>query len=155
MNCSRVLSVLLFLIMAFSVSLPAARADSSNQETKMTFNEAVEIPGQTLPPGTYWFVVVDTGGSRNIVQIFSEDRSVLCATLMTVPADRLEVSGETTLTFAERPHSKPQALLTWFYPGETTGHEFIYPKNEEKELARDMHQKVVSEPGEAVAHSGQ
>jgi hypothetical protein len=25
--------------------------------------------------------------------------------------------------------------VTWFYPGETTGHKFLYPKQVEKELA--------------------
>jgi hypothetical protein len=25
--------------------------------------------------------------------------------------------------------------VTWFYPGETTGHEFLYPRQVEKELA--------------------
>ena len=87
-----------------------------------------------LPAGTYWFAVVDDDSFRNLVQVYSADWSVLYATLLTVPSDRNESSGETTLTFAERSYSKPQAILTWFYPGEETGHEFIYPKNEEKEL---------------------
>jgi hypothetical protein len=25
--------------------------------------------------------------------------------------------------------------VTWFYPGDTIGHEFLYPKQAEKELA--------------------
>jgi hypothetical protein len=151
MKNQKILAVLLFLIMAFSISVPVARADVSNQRTKLTFNQAVEIPGHVLPARTYWFAVVDDDSFRNLVQVYSADWSVLYATLLTVPSDRTESSCETTLTFAERSYSKPQAILTWFYPGEETGHEFIYPKNEEKELSRDVHQEVVAEPGRAVS----
>ncbi|MGA7928858.1 MAG: hypothetical protein WCA20_23035 [Candidatus Sulfotelmatobacter sp.] len=148
MHQRRLFAIALFLIMAFSISVPMMRADGSNQKTELRFGESVEIPGRTLPAGTYWFVLVDDNAFRNIVQIFSADRSVLYATLYTVPSDRQRPSDETTLTFAERPYSEPAAILTWFYPGATVGHEFIYPKNEERELSRDLHQEVVAQTGE-------
>jgi Protein of unknown function (DUF2911) len=148
MNHRKLFAIVLFVIMAFSISVPMTRADVSNQKTKLTFNDAVEIPGQMLPAGTYWFVVLNGLPSRNVVQIFNADQSVLYATLLTVPSERMQASDGTILTFAERPPNQPEALLTWFYPGMTTGHEFIYPKNEAQELASDMHQEVVSEPGE-------
>jgi hypothetical protein len=37
--------------------------------------------------------------------------------------------------FAERGSAQPEAIVTWFYPGETSGREFLYPKQVEKELA--------------------
>jgi hypothetical protein len=33
-----------------------------------------------------------------------------------------------------------KAIVAWFYPGETTGHEFLYFKHEGKELAGKKHQ---------------
>ena len=45
------------LLLAFLMVLPAARADQANQATKVTFNQAVQIPGRVLPAGTYWFTL--------------------------------------------------------------------------------------------------
>ena len=145
MNHRQFFAMALFLIAAFSIRVPMVRADESNEETKLTFSEAVEIPGQTLPAGTYWFVLANINSNRDIVQILSADRLKVYATVFTAPSERRQVSDETTLTFAERPSSKPEAILTWFYPGLTTGHEFLYPKNEEEELGHDALQNVVAE----------
>jgi Protein of unknown function (DUF2911) len=145
MNHRKLFATALFLMVAFSTSVLSARADEWNQRTKLTFSESVEIPGQTLPAGTYWFVLATSDSDRNIVQIFNADQSVLCATLFTAPRERERASTDTTLTFAERSSSEPEAILTWFYPGQTTGHEFLYPKNEEKELAHDALQNVVAD----------
>jgi hypothetical protein len=149
MNHRKLFAIALFLITAFSISVLSARADDLNQQTKITFGEAVEIPGQTLPAGTYWFALADSNSDLNIVRIFSADRAMLYATLFTAPTERMRVSYDTTLTFAERPSSKPEAILTWFYPGLTTGHEFIYPKYEERELAHDT---VIESSGFAGGH---
>ncbi|MFZ0279392.1 MAG: hypothetical protein WA254_10210 [Candidatus Sulfotelmatobacter sp.] len=148
MNQRALFAIALFFIMAFSISVPKAHADQWNQQTKLTFSEPVEIPGHTLPAGTYWFVMVNSSSFRNMVQIYSADWSVLYDTLMTVPAEHGEASDVTILTFAERPYSQPQAILDWFYPGETMGHEFLYPKGVERELAGDTHQEVVAQTGE-------
>jgi len=83
------------------------RADESNEETKLTFSEAVEIPGQTLPAGTYWFVLANINSNRDIVQILSADRLKVYATVFTTPSERRQVSDETTLTFAETLSSQP------------------------------------------------
>ena len=71
MHQRRLFAIALFLIMAFSISVPVMRADGSDQNTKLRFSESVEIPGRTLPAGTYWFVLVDDNAFRNVVQIFS------------------------------------------------------------------------------------
>ena len=38
----------------------------------------------------------------------------------------------------------PQAIVDWFYVGETEGHEFFYPKQEEQELAHATRKTFVS-----------
>lgn len=35
-------------------------------------------------------------------------------------------------TFAEYSYSSPEAILTWFYPGSTIGHEFLHPKKKRR-----------------------
>ena len=126
------------------VSAPSAHADEWNQETVLTFSQPVEIPGQVLPAGTYRFILFDSGSDRNIVQIFSSDWSKLYATLFTVPSERREPTGETAIRFAERPSDQPEAITTWFYPGEITGHEFIYWGKEARELATDTKKLVLA-----------
>jgi hypothetical protein len=39
---------------------------------------------------------------------------------------------------------QPDALVSWFYPGRKIGHEFVYPTQDEKELASAKHQTVVA-----------
>ena len=135
------------------VSVPSAHADEWNQETILTFSQPVEIPGQILPAGTYRFILFGSSSDRNIVQVFSSDWSKLYATLYTVPSERQEPTGETAIRFAERPSDQPEAITTWFYPGEITGHEFIYWGKEKSELATDAKRLVLASEA-AGNHAG-
>ena len=141
MNVRKAFFSFFSLVMMLGVMLPMAKADERDQTTILTFSQPVEIPGQTLPAGTYRFVLVNTETSLNTVQIFNADRTKLYATLNTVPASRTEATGDTVVSFAERASGQPAAIKTWVYPGMTDGHEFLYGSREERELAGD--QKVV------------
>ena len=144
MNNRKAISIL-GLLLAFVIILPAARADEYDQASQLTFSQPVQIPGRVLPAGTYWFVLADASiANRNIIHIFNSDRSTLYATVITVTADRTQPYDHTALTFAERDSMRPGAILTWFYPGRKTGHEFVYPAQDEKELASAKHQTVVA-----------
>jgi Protein of unknown function (DUF2911) len=125
---------ILFLV-AFLTVLPAAHADQANQETIVTFSQPVQVPGRVLPAGTYVFVLPDESYDHFQVRIFNADRTMLLATLFTVSAERPTPANSTVFGFAQRGSAQPEAIVTWFYPGETTGHEFLYPKQVEKELA--------------------
>jgi hypothetical protein len=148
----RISLAIVCFILACVVILPAARADKWNQATKMEFSVPVEIPSAVLPAGTYWFVLVDDQSDRNMVQIVSSDRSQLFATVYAVPTERAQATDKTEIKFAERPHSQPEALLKWYYPGLLTGHEFLYKKGEEKELMRDAKQDLVARPMSAASN---
>jgi hypothetical protein len=108
---------------------PAARADEWNKETTLTFNEPVEVPGKVLPAGTYVFKLADSQSDRDIVQIFTKGEKQLLTTVMAIPDSRAEPTDKTVVTFEERASGSPEALHDWFYPGETTGVEFLYPKS--------------------------
>jgi hypothetical protein len=144
MNTRKATSIL-GLLLAFAIILPAARADEYDQASQLTFSQPVQIPGRVLPAGTYWFVLADVSiANRNIIHIFNSDRSTLYATVSTITAERAQSSDHTALTFAERDSTQPTAILDWFYPGRKTGHEFVYPAQDEKELASAKHQTVVA-----------
>ncbi len=144
MNTRKAISIL-GLLLAFAIILPAARADEYDQASQLTFSQPVQIPGHVLPAGTYWFVLADVSiANRNIIHIFNSDRSTLYATVSTITAERAQSSDHTALTFAERDSTQPSAILDWFYPGRKTGHEFVYPAQDEKELASAKHQTVVA-----------
>jgi len=144
MNTRKAISIL-GLLLAFAIILPAARADEYDQASQLTFSQPVQIPGRVLPAGTYWFVLADVSiANRNIIHIFNSDRSTLYATVSTITAERAQSSDRTALTFAERDSTQPSAILDWFYPGRKTGHEFVYPAQDEKELASAKHQTVVA-----------
>ena len=132
------------LIIAFTLFFElAAHADEYDEATTMSFSQPVQIPGQVLPAGTYFFKLVDSSSDRNLVQIFSADRTVLYATLQTIPTERQEPTGNTVVALAEQGTEKPEALLKWFYPGRETGNEFVYSKQTEKELAQAKQETIV------------
>ncbi len=133
------------LIIALSLFFGlAAHADESDESTTITFSHPIQIPGQVLPAGSYLFTLANTVSDRYMVQIFNADRTVLYATLQTVPTVRQDVADHTVVALAEQGTGQPDALLKWFYPGRETGNEFVYPKQEERELAQDRRQTIVA-----------
>ena len=145
MNTRKLFSAILGSLLACAAFAPIGNASENNQEILVTFDRSVEIPGAVLPAGSYRFVLVD-GMDRSIVRIFSADWKKVLATEMTIPSERARSVDRPTFNLVERDSSKPEALLTWFYPGETTGHKFLYPKQEGKELAHDKQQVVTASP---------
>src|SRR5216683_4701338 len=132
------------LIIAFSLFFElAAHADESDQSTTITFSQPIQIPGQVLPAGTYLFKLA-SGDDLNVVQIFNADRTVLYATLSTIATERPEPTDHTVVALAEQGAGQPDLLVKWFYPGRETGNEFLYSKQQEKELARDRQQTIVA-----------
>ena len=146
------LSMIAGFIIAFALIFElTAHADEDNQMTKISFSEAVQVPGTVLPAGTYQFVLARNESNQNIVQIFNPDGTRLYATVQTVPAERRRETDGTSITLAQRPDGQPDALVTWFYPGNDTGHEFLYSKQEEKELTQDAKQTFVGDHGIMVS----
>jgi hypothetical protein len=141
----------LYLLIGWAISCllffeVAAHADERDESTKMTFSQPVQIPGRTLPAGTYLFKLVNSENDRNVVQVFNADGTKLYTTVMAIPTTRREISGDTVLIMAQEPQG--DALLKWFYPGREDGQEFVYPKQQETQLAQDQqHTLVVNENG--------
>jgi hypothetical protein len=122
---SALCTVLLFILFG-TLLTPDARADQWDKKTIVTFAEEVEIPGQVLPAGRYVFRLADNNTNRHIVQIWNADEDQIMATIMTIPNTRLEIPERSIFEFDERPSDSPPALKLWFYPGNSTGEEFVY-----------------------------
>jgi hypothetical protein len=120
-----VCTVLLFVVFGVTFA-PDARADQWDKKTVVTFSDSVEIPGQVLPAGTYVFKLANSPSNRHIVQIWNADENEVLATIMTIPNVRLETPDDSLFEFDERPSDSPPALKVWFYPGNSTGEEFVY-----------------------------
>src|SRR5437867_12412284 len=110
------------------VMLPLARASEWDQKTVFTFNQPVELPGQVLSAGTYVFKLADSSSDRNIVQVFNKEEDELYGTFLTIPDYRPEPADKPIVTFEEREAGSPEAVKTWFYPGDEYGHDFVYPQ---------------------------
>jgi hypothetical protein len=122
-----------------------------NQDTFFTFSQAVELPGKTLPAGTYFFQLADSPSNRHIVKVMSQDRTQLHATLMAIPFYSNErPPDEPQVRFMETPAqaaggaATTNAIKIWFYPGNSTGHEFIYPRSQAMQIASRTSQSVLT-----------
>src|SRR5262245_13866289 len=130
---------------AVSLLVPSpARADQWNKKTFLTFSGPVQVPGVTLPAGTYTFKLADLSGNRHVVQIFDKEEKKIYTTLLAIPDQRLEPSDKPVVLFTERPAGMPQAIKAWFYPGDTIGNEFVYPRTQAIAIARATHESVLA-----------
>jgi hypothetical protein len=128
MRIMRAVQLSLCTVLLCATLGPGVSADSWNKRTIVTFSDSVEIPGQVLPAGTYVFKLADSSSNRHIVQIWTGDESQVLSTIMTIPNYRPDPPDQTLFEFDERPSNSPMALRSWFYPGDNTGQEFVYPR---------------------------
>jgi hypothetical protein len=117
------------LALGFFMTKPVL-ADEMNKRTEFQFSGSVEIPGKVLAPGKYVFQLPSDGSEDNIIQIFSEDsngKDTLVENVLTVPDYISNTSDKPIVRFEERPAGSPEPIHSWFYPGDNTGWEFVYP----------------------------
>lgn len=126
------------MVIAFGLFFElVAHADVFDEQTAITFSAPVQIPGQVLPAGTYIFQKADPEGDQDLVRILSVDLSVVYGTVQTVPVERREATGDTTITLTEPANGDPNVLVNWFYAGMLTGHEFVYSSEQEQAITQN------------------
>lgn len=134
-----------FATLAMLPLTAAAQGGLPNQDTFFTFSQAVELPGTTLPAGTYLFKLADGTANRHVVRVMSQDQKTLHTTLLAIPNYTLDkASDEPQVRFMEAPETGPQAVKVWFYPGRTVGHEFIYPRAQAMKIAQRTGETVLT-----------
>lgn len=150
MSNNKVKMFLVVLLAALMLS-PIVKADQWDQKTVFTFSGPVAIPGQVLPAGTYVFKLASSSSNRHIVQVFNPEGNHVYGTFLAIPDYRLRPTSKPLVKFHERAEGEPQAIKAWYYPGHSTGHELVYPKQKAVELAALNNTTVAAMPTELAA----
>jgi hypothetical protein len=119
-------AMICLMLLGGTYFVPKVRADESDKKTIVTVNEPIQVPGKVLPAGTYVFKLLDSN-NRTLVAIYDVDEMHLITTVQGISDVRTETPDKAILQLEERPSGQPQALKAWFYPGDNTGVEFVYP----------------------------
>jgi hypothetical protein len=129
---------------------PAAHADEWTKLTYFTFSAPVEMPGMVLPAGSYKFELADPDATRRVVRISDKEGGKIHGIFLSIPDQKLEPSDKPIVMFRETPAGAPEAVKAWFYPGETTGFEFVYPHDQALKIAKATHTSVLTAKGEVT-----
>jgi LPXTG-motif cell wall-anchored protein len=126
-------------VLALAVGPTARRAKAGDfnqwsKQTIVTVNEPLQVSSTVLQPGEYLFRLLDSDSDRHTVQIFNDNDGRVGHLINTVfsfakQRDWEQRTSKSQFTFWETPPGTAKALRGWFYPGDTIGQEFPYPKN--------------------------
>jgi hypothetical protein len=119
-------------------------AQPLDKRTLFTFSGPVTLPGVTLPAGQYLFRLADPNSSSKVVQVLNADGTKPYGLFFTISAERLEPASSPEVRFMETASGTPAAIRTWWYPGERSGYEFIFPKEQARRLAMGASQPVLT-----------
>jgi hypothetical protein len=138
---STIVRSLVCAVTLLALSSPA-NAQPLDKRVIFTFSAPVVLPGMTLPAGTYLFRVPTP--NRNIIQVLNGDGTKIYGTFFAIGAHRNVRPENPEVRFMETAATKPHAIRTWWYPGDSTGFEFIYPKEQARLLAKNSTESVLT-----------
>ena len=150
MRSARVIRTILGLGLSATLFASAAQAQPEDKRTYFTFSGPIALPGVTLPAGRYLFRIVDTTTSRKVIQVLSEDQKKPFTMANTISDQRREAPKDATVVFYESARGTPAAVKSWWYPGETIGYQFIYPRAQAKQIAKSTGQPVLTTKTEST-----
>jgi len=135
-----------FLATASSASAQGATWD---QTTFLTFSAPVQVPGATLPAGTYTFKYPSDSQTHNIIQVFDKAQKHLYSQFFFVPTMRTEkqqeqANGKPVVIFYETAEKTMPSVEYYFYPTDLRGKKFIYPKDQAMKIAAATHRSVLA-----------
>lgn len=78
------------------------------------------------------------------MQVLNADGTKPYGLFLTIPAERLEPASSPEVRFMETASGTPAAIRTWWYPGERSGYEFIFPKDQARRLAMGASHPVLT-----------
>jgi len=139
-------TALILAVVAVLTTNVWAQETNTHEVSYLTFSNSVELPGVTLPAGTYTFRLADIP-TRNVVQVLDRDQKNVMGQWLFVQAERPQVSDDTVIMFKENREGTTPAVQYWYFPGEKIGKEFIYPKDQAEKIASRTGQKVRTESG--------
>jgi hypothetical protein len=152
MRSARVFRAILGLGLGVTLFASIAQAQPADKRTYFTFSAPIALPGTTLPAGRYEFRIVDTTTSRKVIQVLSDDGKKPFAMANTIPDQRRDPVKDATVSFYETPRGTPAAVKSWWYPGESIGYQFIYPRAQARQIAQNTGKAVLTTKSETTKY---
>jgi hypothetical protein len=124
----------------------------ANKISHLTFSHPVQVPGATLPAGTYTFSLMSgPSANRRMVRVTSRSGDQVFATIMTIPDYRRETTEHTLVAFGEKGAcADTTPIKAWFYPGERYGYRFIYPEEQAAKIASACNEPIPETSSESA-----
>src|SRR5262245_3037724 len=127
-------------LLYFAVSFVTVSQQNStfdwNKKSILSVDDQVELPGVVLEPGSYVIRLREAGERRSFVEVLNKEETQVLATIVAVPDHRMRPEDNSDFTFHDIKRPGPRPLQSWFYTGDLTGLEFVYPKARAKEIAK-------------------
>jgi hypothetical protein len=139
MLISRILLWCSVVILGISPQLAAGAGRDSG---KLIAAEPTNIPGLTLPPGTYSIHVVDHLSERFIVRVDAPKRGIHYSFLALENAAIPKPQAPGPVAWSNPPAAGKEYLRGWLFPGVPEVLEFVYPKAEAVDIAKSNQAKV-------------
>jgi hypothetical protein len=150
MRSGKLFRTMVGLGLGVTLCASAVQAQTEDKRTYFTFSAPIALPGSTLPAGRYLFRIVDTTTSRKVIQVLSDDQKKPYAMMNTIPDQRRDPVKDATVAFYESARGTPAAVKSWWYPGESIGYQFIYPRAQAKQIAKATGQPVLTTKSEST-----
>jgi hypothetical protein len=121
--------------LVWCLSASNATADDYNRRTILTIDQEMVVPGATLAPGTYTFILGNPESSRDVVNILREDGTPVASAHVT-RVSRNNDNRDLVLFVALSESREMPMMRGWFYPGDRDGYQFVYPTEQARTIAR-------------------
>ena len=126
MYARKLLHVVSGVVILGLLATSSTGAINPHRTTYFTLSHAVQLPGVSLPAGTYIFET-PSENTWNLVRVTSRDRSRVYLTAFTRIVERPAASRlDAVVTFGERAANTPPRIDVWYPQGDRAGRQFIY-----------------------------
>lgn len=137
------------LLVTFGAPHAFAQGTTANKQMFLTFSGTVQVPGATLPKGTYVFRIADPDAQRVWQVLDRSERHVLAQFYYVRTADRTiaemnAAHGKPVVRFHETAYGDPPAIRIVYYPSDMAGAEFLYPKAQATQFAATRQDATVA-----------
>jgi hypothetical protein len=137
------------LVVVVTSQRVSAQAGTAPKLTFLTFSGPVQVPGTTLPAGTYMFRLANPAAQTIWTVLDANGRHVL-AQFFVVPTRERTVQevnragGKPVVRFHEAPQGVAPAMKILYYPTDAPGNYLLYPRSQAEQIAAVTHQPVLA-----------
>jgi hypothetical protein len=137
------------VLVAAAASARAKGGTTTHKRTYLTFKGAVQVPGATLPAGKYVFQIADPPAQTLWQVLDVSGRRVLAEFFFVSTGNRTvqeqnHANGKPIVRFYETARGVAPALKILYYPWDSAGYVFLYPKSQAEQIAAITRQPVLA-----------